>query len=107
MQSKKDLNPGDPIRSVDPIGNDRIRVGFRRNPTSSIKNRSDPIRLLSDSFQSESDPDFVGIHRIPTERNPTTTLSDPIDIIWIRQDPTPHESPGILEIPLLRTAFRT
>jgi hypothetical protein len=90
--------PGDSIRPVDPIGNDRIRVGFRRNPTSSIKNRSDPIGLLSESFQSESDSDFVGIRwnpmksdqirpefrRIPTERNPTTTLSDPINIIWIR-----------------------
>ncbi len=86
---------GDPIRPVDPIGNDRIRVGFRRNPTSSIKNRSDPIGLLSDSFQSESDSDFVGIrrnpmtsdqirpefHRIRTERNPAATLSDLIDII--------------------------
>ena len=111
--------PGDSIRPVNPILSDRIRVGFHRNPTSSLKNRSDPMGLLSDSFQSESDTDFVGIRRnptkfmsdlvrflwdsdefrqnpcrIPTEKNPTTTPSDPTPIIWIRQDPTPHGSPG-------------
>ena len=64
---------------------------------------SNPTELLSDSLQSESDSDFVGnrrnptkfmsdlvrllwdsdefrLHpsRIPTEENPTTTLSNPI-----------------------------
>ncbi len=52
MEIKIILYPGDSIRPVDPIGNDRIRVEF---PTSFIKNRSDPIGLLSDSFQSDSD----------------------------------------------------
>jgi hypothetical protein len=59
------MYPGDSIRPADPIGNDRIRVGFRRNPTSSVKKRSDPIGLLSDSFQSEFDSDFVRIRRKP------------------------------------------
>ncbi len=51
------------IWRVDPIVFDRIRVGFHRNPTSFIKNRSDPTRFLSDSFRSESGPDFIGIQR--------------------------------------------
>ena len=67
-----DGDPGHSIRPVDPIGNDRIRVGFHRNPTSSIKNRSDPTGLLSDSLRSDSDPDLVGI-----ERNPMKYGSDP------------------------------
>ena len=58
-------HPGDSIRPVNPIVSDRIRVGLCRNPTSSIKNRSDPMGLLSDSIQSESDTDFVGIRRNP------------------------------------------
>jgi hypothetical protein len=112
-------NPGHSIRPVDPIGNDRIRVGFHRNPTFSLKNRSDPTGLLSDSFQSDSDPDFIGIgrnpmnfrsdpirissdsvqfrpnpDRNPTERNPTTTLSDPTDIICVRSDPIRPNRPG-------------
>ena len=111
--------PGDSIRPVDPIVFDRIRVGFHRNPTSFIKNRSDPTGFLSDSFRSESGLDFVGIRRNPMktrpdptgfsscsvefrrnpgrnpiEGNPTKTLSDPIEIFQIRQDPIPHESPG-------------
>jgi hypothetical protein len=40
--------PGDPIRSVDPIVFNRIRVGFHRKPTSFIKNRSNPARILSE-----------------------------------------------------------
>ncbi len=55
--------PGQAIRPVDAIVFDRIRIGFHRNPTSFIKNRSDPARFLSDSFRSESDPDFIGIQR--------------------------------------------
>ena len=55
--------PGDSIRPVDPIVSDRIRVGFHRNPTSSIKNQSDPIWLLSDSLQSDSDEILGGIDR--------------------------------------------
>ena len=38
--------PGDSIRPVDPIVSDRIRVGFYRNPTFSIKSRSDPIAII-------------------------------------------------------------
>ena len=38
--------PGQVIRPVDPIVFDRIRVGFHRNPTSFIKNRSDPIEII-------------------------------------------------------------
>jgi hypothetical protein len=52
---------------------DRIRVGFHRKPTSFIKNRSDPTDFLSE----------------PIGRNPTKTLSDPIEIIQIRQHPIP------------------
>jgi hypothetical protein len=59
------MYPGDSIRPTDPIRNDPIRIGFPRNPTSSMKSRSDPIGLLSDSFQSESDSDFLGIRRNP------------------------------------------
>jgi hypothetical protein len=60
-------SPGHSIRPVDPIGNDRIRVGFHRNPTSSIKKRSDPIGLLSESDSDEirigSDLKFIGFDR--------------------------------------------
>jgi hypothetical protein len=38
--------PEDPIRSVDPIVFNRIRVGFHRKPTSFIKNRSDPTQII-------------------------------------------------------------
>jgi hypothetical protein len=55
--------PGQAIRPVDPIVFDRIRVGFHQNPTSFIKSRSGPTRFLSDSFRSESGPDFIGIQR--------------------------------------------
>jgi hypothetical protein len=44
----------DPIRPVDPIVFDRIRVGFHPKPASFIKNRSDPTGFLSDSCRSES-----------------------------------------------------
>jgi hypothetical protein len=57
--------PRDPIRSVDPIVFNRIRVGFHRKPTSFIKNRSNPTWFLSDSYRSESGPDFIGIWRNP------------------------------------------
>jgi hypothetical protein len=53
--------PGDPIRSVDLTVFNRIRVGFHRKPASFIKNRSDPTWFLSDSYRSESGPDFIGI----------------------------------------------
>ncbi len=111
------LSPGESIRPADPIVFDRIRIAFHRNPTL---NRSDPAEFLSDSFQSDSDADFVGIQRNPmksgsdlvgfqscsvkfrqnpgwnpTERNPTKTLSDPIEIISIRRDPIPPQSHGI------------
>ncbi len=89
--------PGDPIRSdpsrissesdifhKKPIGSDTVIVGFL-----SVGIRPGFRRNSSDSDE---------FRRIPTERNPTTTLSDPIDIIWIRQDPTPHESPGIFSL---------
>ena len=81
------LYPGDSIRPVDPIVSDRIRVGFHRNPTSSIKNRSDPIWLLSDSFQSDSDPDLVGI-----ERNPMNFRSDRIRSVFYGRCRIPMES---------------
>ena len=112
-------SPGESIRPVDPVVFDRIRIGFHRNPTFFIKNQSDPTEFLSDSFLSDSDPDFVGIRRNPmksgsdlvgfrscsvefrrnpgrnpTKRNPTKTLSDPIEIISIRRDPIPPLSHG-------------
>jgi hypothetical protein len=96
-------------------------IGFHRNPTFFIKNRSDPTEFFSDSFQSDSDANFVGIRRNPmksgsdlvgfqscsvefrqkpgrnpTERNPTKTLSDPIEIISIRRDPIPPQSHGLM-----------
>ncbi len=45
IKNYKYLNvyPGEVIRPVDPIVFDRIRVGFHRNPTSFIENRSDPV----------------------------------------------------------------
>ncbi len=81
-----------------PIGSDRfvvrflsvgIRLGFPRNSTKPDEIWPDPTRISSASDEFQRNPS-----RNPTERNPTTTLSDPIDIIKIRQDPTPHESPG-------------
>jgi hypothetical protein len=77
-------DPGDPIRPVDPIVFDRIRVGLHRKLTSFIKNRSDPTEFLSDSYRSESGPDLLeirrttmksdqirpGFHRIPTKPGP-------------------------------------
>ncbi len=102
--------PGQVIRPVDPIVFDRIRVGFHRNPTSFIKNRSDPTRFLSDSFRSESGPDFIGIqrnpmksyqirpgfHRVPSNSGPDSDRkeSDKNRVgsdrnIQIRQDPIP------------------
>jgi hypothetical protein len=76
--------PGDPIRPVDPIVFNRIRVGFHRKPTFFIKNRSDPTWFLSDYYRSESGPDFVGIRRHAMKSD------------QIRPHPTPHESPGII-----------
>ena len=52
--------PGDSIRPVDPIVSDRIRVGFYRNPTFSIKSRSD----------------LIACRRIPFSRNPTRISSE-------------------------------
>ncbi len=67
---------------------------------------------VKQSFQSDSDPDYVGFRRNPTkhgrnsiglyavpvvsddrnptERIPTTHSRDPTEIIWIRWDPTGH-----------------
>jgi hypothetical protein len=104
-----DIYPGESIRPADPVVFDRIRIGFHWNPTFFIKNRSDPTEFLSDSLQSDFDPDFVGIRRNPMKfgsdlvgfqscsiefrqnpgRNPTKTLSDPIEIFSIRRDPIP------------------
>jgi hypothetical protein len=87
-----DFNPEDPIRSVDPIVFNRIRVGFHRKSTSFIKNRSDPTWFLSDSYRSESGPDFIGIWRNPMRSGPDsdrqesdTDYSNPIasDPPWI------------------------
>ncbi len=69
--------PGQIIRPIDSIVFDRIRVGFHRNPISFIKNRSDPTRFSSDSFQSESGPDCIGIQRSAMKYD------------QIRQDPIP------------------
>jgi len=60
--------PGQAIRPVDPIVFDRIRVGFHRNPTTFMKNRSDPTRFLPDSFRSE--------YSDPTESNPLSMTWD-------------------------------
>jgi hypothetical protein len=71
---------------------------------------------VKQSFQSDSDPDYVGFRRNPTkhgrdsiglyavtvvsddrnptERIPTTHSRDPTEIIWIRWDPTGHNWPG-------------
>jgi hypothetical protein len=68
LMSHKSLYPRR-IRPVDPIVFNRIRVRFHRKTTSFVKNRSDP----------------------------TKTPWDPIEIIQIRQHPTPHESPGTLK----------
>ena len=43
--------------------------------------RSDPIRISSDSVQFRPNPD-----RNPTERNPTTTISDSIGFLWKMSD---------------------
>ncbi len=53
-------------------------VGIRRNP---MKSESDPTRILSDSDEFRRNPG-----RIPTERNPTTTVSDPIGFLWKMSD---------------------
>ncbi len=111
--------PGQVIRPVDPIVFDWIRVGFHRNPTSFIKNRSDPTWFLSDSFRSESgpefngtrwnptrsDPDFIGFRRIPMKSVPDSDRkeSDKNRVgsdrnIQIRQDPIPPLWPGIAQI---------
>jgi hypothetical protein len=80
----KILNPEDPIRSVDPIVFNRIRVGFRRKPTSFIKKRSDPTWFLSGSYRSESGSDLVGFHRVPSNSDEIRAGFRPIGI---RQKP--------------------
>jgi hypothetical protein len=105
----------------------RFRSDPHRIPTFFIKNRSDPTEFLSDSLQSHSDPDFVGIRRKPmksgsdlvrfqscsvefrqnpgrnpTEGNPTKTLSDPIEIFSIRWDSIPPQSHGYSLIRFIR-----
>jgi hypothetical protein len=70
------LRPGDPIRSVDPIVFNRIRVGFHRKPTSFIKNRSHPTWFLSDSYRS----DLVGFHRVPSNSDEIRAGFRPIGI---------------------------
>ncbi len=44
---------------------------------------SDPTEFLSDSLQSDSDPDFVGIQQniIEIRPDPTKTLSNPIGFL--------------------------
>ena len=81
--------PGDSIRPVYPIVFDRIRVGFQRNPTSSIKIRSDPMGSLSILFSrnpawissefngirsslTRSDPNLVGFRRLPMKSEPVS-----------------------------------
>jgi hypothetical protein len=46
-----------------------------------MKSESDPTRILSDSDEFRRNPG-----RIPTERNPTTTVSDPIGFLWKMSD---------------------
>jgi hypothetical protein len=84
----------------------RSMIPRRVNPTCrSGCFRSDPHRISSESdiFHKKpigSDRVFVGFRRgfrrNPTERNPTKTLSDPIEIISIRRDPIPPQSHGYL-----------
>jgi hypothetical protein len=78
----------------------------------------EPFAQVKQSFQSDSDPDYVGFRRNPTKpgrnsigwyavpivsdgRNPTETIPtthirDPTEIICIRWDPTGHNWPGWL-----------
>jgi hypothetical protein len=61
------VHPGDPIRPVDPIVFNRIRVGFHRKPTSFIKNRSDPIQIIQirpHPIPHESPGQFYGYCRL-------------------------------------------
>jgi hypothetical protein len=73
-----------------------IRSGFRRNSTACGEIRSDPTLISSDSVKFRWGPG-----RIPTDRNPTKTMSDPTEIIQIRPHPTPRESLGVLHIELV------
>ncbi len=52
-----------------------IRSGFHRNSTEHDEIRPDPTRISSDSVEFRWNSD-----RIPIERNPTKTVSDPIEI---------------------------
>jgi hypothetical protein len=52
-----------------------IRSGFHRNSTERDGIRPDPTRISSGSAEFRWNPD-----RIPIERNPTKTVSDPIEI---------------------------
>jgi hypothetical protein len=93
----KCLFSGESIRPADPIVFDRIRIGFHRNPTFFIKTRSDPTEFLSGSYRSdlvEFQSCSVEFRRNP-DRNPTKTLSDPIEIISIRRDPITPQSHGL------------
>ena len=80
-----------------PIGSDRvfvgflvtgIRPGFHRNSTEPDEIRPDPTRISSGSVEFRWNPG-----RIPVTRNPTKTLSDPIELFrsdsssltWVRK----------------------
>ena len=72
------------------IGSDRvvvgffsvgIRLGFRRNSSESDEVRVGSGQISSGSVEFRRNPS-----RIPTERNPTTTLSDPIGFLWKMSD---------------------
>ncbi len=55
-----------------------------------MKSGSDLVGFQSCSVEFRQNPD-----RNLTERNPTKTLSDPIEIISIRRDPIPPQSHGM------------
>jgi hypothetical protein len=69
------------------------------NPTSFIKNRSDPTGFLSDSFRSESGPDFIVFRRIPIKSGPDSNRkkSDKIPVGSDRNysDPTGSDPPSL------------
>jgi hypothetical protein len=76
-----------------PIGSVRVFVGFPSigflwNSTEPDAIRPDPTRISSCSVKFRRNPG-----RNPIDGNPTKTLTDPIEIIQIRHDPIPHESP--------------
>jgi hypothetical protein len=63
----------------------------KSKPTDITEHTSATTTQVKQSFQSDSDPDYVGFRR-----NPTTHSRDPTEIIWIRWDPTGYKRPGIL-----------